>query len=175
MEYKKYDIVKVIKPFWSDHPSDSHIGKEAIITKVYGGYELTFLDGSGSSALWHDYQLSFVKEGNEDIVKAATIKYDEKVRLAQSWDWIKEHWYDKTISSASMSFLMNEIGYHSTFESNGEYYALFMDFRILYPIFNCLIEGDLDNALKISNKVFSLHCLEKAKQNIIKCYQKIWN
>jgi hypothetical protein len=174
MKYKKYDIVKVIKPYWEDYPSDSHIGKEAIITKVSGGYEITFLDGGGSSAWWHDRQLSFIKEGNEDVVKAARIKFDEKVRLAQSWDWIKEHWKDNTISTASMSFLMNEIGYHSAFEFNGEYYALFMDFRILYPIFNYLFEGKLDDALKTADKVFKSHCLDKVKQNIIKCYQKIY-
>lgn len=173
MKYKKYDIVKVIKPYWEDYPSDSHIGKEAIITKVSGGYDLTFLDGGGSSAWWHDHQLSFVKEGNEDVVKAARAKCDERIRLAQSWDWIKEHWYDDTISSASMLFLMNEIGYHSAFESNGEYFALFMDFRILRPIFDDLIEGDLDNALKTANRVFSPLHLDRFKQNIIKCYEKI--
>lgn len=156
MKYKKYDIVKIVEPYWANDPSDTtYIGKEAIITNISGGYDLTFLDGSGSSAWWHDCQLSFIKEGNEDIVKAARVTYDKKIQLAQSWSWIKEHWHDKTISSASMSFLMNEIGYHSAFEFNGEYYALFMDFRILYPIFDYLIEGDLDNALKVADKILS--------------------
>lgn len=175
MNFKKYDIVKVIKPFWDDRPSDSHIGKEAIITNVHGGYELTFLDGSGSSAWWHDYQLSFLKKGNEDIVKAAEINCNKKIQLAQSWDWLKEHWEDDAINTVSMSFLMNEIGYHSAFEYNGEYFALIMDFRILYPIFNCLFKGELDNALHIANKIFKSNCRDKAKENIIKCYNKIHN
>lgn len=175
MNFKKYDIVKVIKPFWVDRPSDSHIGKEAIITNVHGGYELTFLDGSGSSAWWYDYQLSFLKEGNEDIVKIAETNCNKKIQLAQSWDWLKEHWKDDAISTVSMSFLMNEIGYHSAFEYNGEYFALIMDFRVLYPIFDCLFKGELDNALSIANKVFKPNCHNKVKENIIKCYNKIHN
>lgn len=175
MNFKKYDIVKIIKPYWENVPSDPHIGQEAIITEVSGGYELTFLDGSGASAWWHDQQLSFLKEGNEDIVKAAEDKYNERIRLAQSWDWLREHWEDNTIGSASMSFLMNEIGYHSAFEYNGEYFALIMDFRVLYPIFDCLFKGELNNALSIANKVFKPNFHNKAKENIIKCYNKIYN
>lgn len=175
MNFKKYDIVKIIKPFWDDRPSDSHIGKEAIITEVSGGYELIFLDGSCSSAWWHDYQLSFLREGNEDIVKAAEDKYNERIRLDQSWDWIKEHWKDGAISTTSMLFLMNEIGCHSAFEYNGEYFALFMEFVILFPIFDCLFKGELDNALSIANKVFKSNCRDIVKENIIKCYNKIHN
>lgn len=175
MNFKKYDIVKVIKSFWDDNPSDSYVGKEAIITEVDGGYELTFLDGSGTSAWWHDQQLSFLREGNENIVKVAEDKYNERIQLAQSWDWLKEHWEDNTIGSASMSFLMNEIGYHSAFEYNGEYFALIMDFRALYPIFDCLFKGELDNALSIANKVFNPNYRDKVKENIIKCYNKIHN
>ena len=175
MNFKKYDIVKVIKPYWDDNPSDSDIGKEAIITKVYGGYELTFLDGSGSSAWWHDYQLSFLREGNEDIVKAAETNYNKKIQLAQSWDWLKDHWTDDTINSASMLFLMNEIGYHSAFEHNGEYFVLFMEFEALYPLFDCLFKGELDNALSIADKVFKPNGRDKVKENIIKCYNKIHN
>ncbi len=175
MNFKKYDIVKVIKPYWEDIPLDSHIGKEAIITEIRCGYELTFLDGSGTSAWWHDHQLAFIKKGNEDIVKVAEDKYNERIRLAQSWDWIKEHWEDGTISATSILFLMNEIGYHSAFEYNGEYFALFMDFKILYPIFDCLLKGELDNALSLVDKFFKPHCHDKAKENIIKCYNKIHN
>jgi len=176
MSFKKYDIVKIIKPYWSDYPSDPHIGKEAIITKIFGGkYDLTFLDGSGSSAWWEDYQLSFLREGNEDTVKAAEINYNKKTQLAQSWDWLKDHWTDNTISSTSMLFLMNEIGYHSAFERNGEYFVLFMEFKALYPIFDCLFKGELDNALSIADKVFKPNSHNEAKENIIKCYNKIHN
>lgn len=175
MNFKKYDIVKVINPYWEDMPLDSHIGKEAIITEVSHGYELTFLDGSGTSAWWHDQQLAFIKKGNEDNVKVAEDKYNERIRLDQSWDWIKEHWGDESINTASMLFLMDEIGYHSAFEYNGEYFALIMDFRILYPIFDYLFKGELDNALRIANKVFKPNCHDKAKENIIKCYNKIHN
>ena len=175
MNFKVYDIVKVISPFWDDDPSDSRVGKEAIITKVDGGYELTFLDGNGRSAWWHDRQLSFLKEGNEDIVKAAEANYNKKIQLVQSWSWLKEHWKDDTISAASILFLMNEIGYSSAFERNGEYYVLFMDFRVLYPIFDYLFKGELDNALNVANKVFKSHCCDQVKKNIIKCYNKIHN
>lgn len=175
MNFKKYDIVKVINPYWRDMPLDSHIGKEAIITEVSGGYELTFLDGSGTSAWWHDYQLSFLREGNEDIVKVAEANYNQRILLIQTWDWLKEHWEDESISAPSMSFLMNEIGYHSAFEYNGEYFTLFMDFKILYPIFDCLFKGELDNALRIANTIFKPNCCDKVKENIIKCYNKIHN
>ena len=177
MNFKKYDIVKVIKPYWDDYPSDPHVGKEAIITEVSGSgkYELTFLDGSGSSAWWHDQQLSFLREGNEDVVKAAEASYNKEIQLAQSWDWVKEHWEDGTIGSASVLFLMNEIGYHSAVERNGEYFVLFMDFEILHPLFDYLFKGELNNALSIADKIFKPNYRDKVKENIIKCYNKIHN
>ena len=175
MRFKKYDIVKVIEPFWEHDKVDTRLNKEAIITEVHGGYELTFFEGLGTSAWWHDYQLSFVREGNENIAKAAKQEIEARIKQEQSWGWIKKHWSDGTISTATMSFLLEEIGYRSAFVQNGEFYALFMDFRIIYPIFKCIFEDKLDEAFAIAEKIFKPESHEKAKEKIQYCYDSFWN
>lgn len=175
MSFKKYDIVKVIKPFWEHDKTDKRLNKEAIITEVNGGYELTFFEGFGISAWWNDYQLSFVREGNEDIAKAAKQEIERKISQQQSWKWIKEHWSDETISTATILFLLREIGYQSAFVQNGEYYALFMDFRVIYPIFKCIFEDRLNEAFTLAEKIFKPESQEKAKEKIQYCYDSFWN
>ena len=117
--------------------------KEAIIVgsyaDKYGGsnrkdYTIMFCE-TGSTMSWmHESQLQFVEDGGEFLFEQAKVNHDRILKQNLDIDFIKEN-LNGGLSSDSILFLFDMIGFKSAFLRNGEYYVLMVDWQILKPVF----------------------------------------
>ena len=123
------------------HPEE--VGQEAIIVgsyaDQYGGddrkqYKIMFCE-TGNTMSWKDQsQMELIEEGGEHLFDEAKIKRDEISKRNTDINYIKGN-IDGGLSSESVLFLFDMLGYKSSFISNGEFYVLMMDWQKLKPVF----------------------------------------
>ena len=122
---------------------DKETGKEAVIqysyAEKYGGdkfndYSIIFLEDGNSSAWYGDGDLIFIDKGGDDILKVAKEKREEIRKRNTDIKYILSKLED-SLSSESILFLFDLIGFDSQFKKKGEFYILFSEWSNMYKLF----------------------------------------
>ncbi len=142
-KYKRGEVVYIAKEL-PDHMSHFKSGVDAIIEYSYaeqcGGdntesYGVIFPE-TGSSAAWYmEDQLQLVDYGGEHLIEAARAKRGIIYTQDRSIRYIISKLDAGHLSHISILFLFDAIGHNSSFNRNGEFYALFSDWAKFHPIF----------------------------------------
>lgn len=174
-KFKRGNLVKVLvghliwqskdgEVKWIDiAPND--VGRKAIIeysySEKYGdgkpaknnSYSIVWAD-TGSSMAWkYDNELELLEDGGEHLFTEAKAKREAAKKRNTDLKQIIETWDEKkgNLSSETILFLFDKIGYKSSFLVNGEFYALFADWEVLYPLFDLImiakIEQEVDGLI----------------------------
>ena len=169
-KFKRGNLVKVLvgHQIWSNKEgvkdiSPDDVGKTALIqysyNDKYGGgnvndYCIMWTD-TGSTVAWKSTnELELIDEGGEHLFAECLAKREAISKANTDIKQIVENWVAKEgkLSSETILFLFDKIGYKSSFLRNGEFYALFVDWGDLYPLFNVImtakIEQDVTGILK---------------------------
>lgn len=143
---------------------------------INGDYRVLDMETGNSSAWWYEDYLEFISEGGEYEIKKCKEKEKIIEERNKNLDYIKEKMVsgDLNLSSTSILKLFHEIGYISSFETNGEYFCLCSDWIRLYPIFVAVFNKDYDTMIeKLS--IFKESCRDKYIANAIEFYNKVNN
>ena len=169
-KFKRGNLVKVLvgHQIWSNKEGTKDIslddvGKTALIeysyNDKYGGgnvndYSIMWTD-TGSTVAWKSTnELELIDEGGEHLFDECLAKREAISKANTDIKQIVENWVAKKgkLSSETILFLFDKIGYKSSFLRNGEFYALFADWGDLYPLFDVImtakIEQDVTGILK---------------------------
>lgn len=169
-KFKRGNLVKVLvgHQIWSNKEgvkdiSPDDVGKIALIeysyNDKYGGgnvndYSIMWTD-TGSTVAWKSTnELELIEEGGEHLFAECLAKREAISKASTDIKQIVENWVAKEgkLSSETILFLFDKIGYKSSFLRNGEFYALFADWSNLYPLFDVImtvkIEQDVTGILK---------------------------
>lgn len=169
-KFKRGNLVKVLvgHQIWSSKEgtkdiSPDDVGKTALIeysyNDKYGGgnvndYSIMWTD-TGSTVAWKSTnELELIEEGGEHLFAECLAKREAISKANTDIKQIVENWVAKEgkLSSETILFLFDKIGYKSSFLRNGEFYALFADWGDLYPLFDVImtakIEQDVTGILK---------------------------
>lgn len=180
--FKRGNIVRFRCGFRGEK-NDPCVGKLGVIEYSYGekygdgningGYSVLDMETGGSSAWWDEAYLEFVSEGSEEeVIKCETTAraFEEKAR---DLEYIKKIFKNKgKLTTHSLLTLFNEIGYQSSFVSNGEFFCLSQDWYTLCPIFKAIFDEDYEGMIE-ALKVFKEEYREKYTVKAIKLYNKI--
>lgn len=153
-------------------------GKEVIIDEVSGfSYSVSALDGHGGGAWLTDRDLEFVRHGTKEDHDEVEAKSREITAQQTNLNWIRGNWenLEKSISANSIITLLNAIGYHSSFEKNGEYFVLYDDWYALLPIYTAIMERDLNLALSHTRNVFKPDYIEERVKGVGHLYSELYN
>ena len=165
MNKMKYRIGDVV---WFD--GELHIIDE--LSNDGSEYSVRNMETGGSSAWWYDNQLEYVDHiDGKEIFTELDEKFRKRKELHRDLKYIKEH-YPK-ISSISWLKLLEEIGYDSSFNRNGEYFCLQMDIITLYPLFTAIMKQDRNSIDSIINEVFNEPYREEYKTRALDLYEKM--
>jgi hypothetical protein len=141
LSFKVGDVVKVIKPFWESVPDDSRIGRVGVITEKSGNsYFVGYFDGY-TNGWWDEDKLKLIVHCPKAIDTYEQIA-DLVEKRNKDMRYITHEYPD--ISSMSVEYLLNEVGFGSSFRKTGEYALLFSEWMGLKPIYDCLFDGDHD-------------------------------
>lgn len=172
-KFKRGNLVKVLvgHQIWSREKGETKtidispddVGKTALIeysyNDKYGGgnvndYSIMWTD-TGSTVAWKSTnELELIDEGGEHLFAECLAKREAISKSNTDINQIVENWMAKEgkLSSETILFLFDKIGYKSSFLRNGEFYALFADWGDLYPLFDMImtakIEQDVTGILK---------------------------
>lgn len=169
-KFKRGNLVKVLigHQIWSNTEgvidiSPEDIGRTAIIEGSYadlcggndrGNYSIIWTDTGDSMAWKSDNELELINEGGEHLFAEAKANREALSKANTDLNQIVKTWVEKEgkLSSETILFLFDKIGYKSSFLRNGEFYALSVDWGNLYPLFNVImtakIEQDVTKVLK---------------------------
>lgn len=157
-KFKRGNIVEILKGhvIWTSDGGKKEIDKEQIGKKavidgsyadLYGGsntkdYSIILLD-TGSSLAWkNEEELEYIEEGGEYLFKECEDKRKELEQKYCSKEYILEALESGNISSSSILYLFNLLGFDSSFKSNGQYFCLFHDWSRLEPVFIYIKKAD---------------------------------
>ena len=169
-KFKRGNLVKVLvgHQIWSNKEggkdiSPEDVGRTAIIegsyADLYGGnnrdsYSIIWTDTGGSLAWKSNNELELINEGGEHLFAEAKSNRELLSKSNTDLNQIVKNWGEKggKLSSETILFLFDKIGYNCSFLRNGEYYALFNSWANLYPLFDLImtakIEQDVTGILK---------------------------
>ena len=173
MNYRVGDVVRKINSYWygrMGEPKEDY-NKLYVISGVSGGYEIRSLDTGGTEAWWHDDQLEYVRHEDDNIFKKLDDIYNHIVEQNRDLCWIKENY--PNVPSSSFLKLFEEIGYHSSFVNNGEFFILYDDIQSLMPIFDGIFNNDIDAAYKAIDDRILAPYRTKYKGTVKELYRKI--
>lgn len=161
-KFKRGNKVKVLfgHPIWSNKEGTSdmcpeEVGQEALIVgsyaDQYGGsnrkdYTIMFCE-TGSETSWKsESQLELIDEGGEHLFAEAKAKREMISKNNTDLNQIVKTWTEKEgkLSSETILFLFDKIGYKSSFLRNGEFYALFNSWANLYPLFDVIMTAKIE-------------------------------
>jgi hypothetical protein len=162
------DIVRVIKPFWSDY-DDPNVGSLAYIEEGEHRFCIRFLKNGGQSAWWDEEQLEYVRPSTQkDIDEMDRIALETKARQ-HNLNWLKEQLINDTISNINPDgwlYLFSLIDYESAFNKNGEFFALYYDIILLLPLFAAAVHEDLE-ALEAGLIIFKEEYRDLWKERVL--------
>lgn len=84
-------------------------------------------------------------------------------------NWLKEQLINDTISNINTDgwlYLFSLIGYESTFNKNGEFFALYYDIILLLPLFAAAVHEDLE-ALEAGLIIFKEEYRDLWKERVL--------
>jgi len=192
-KFKRGNLVKLLKghTIWSmntngEHEEieiDNNAGRLAIIEGSYADlywgnnrkdYSIIFLDTGGSLAWKHESELEFIEEGGEHLLKQAKETSDKLHKINTDLKWIKDNFnnnYEEGLSSGTILYLFDKIGFDSSFNRNGEFYILFSNWEERKSIFELLFKGDKDGMNEEINKFYKA----EFKDKYLESYNKLFN
>ena len=109
---------------------------------------------NGHSSFWHnEEELTLIDEGGEHLIVQAQKTLEEKVKLDTDLSYILTKLESGELSSASILYLFNLIGFESHFETTGEWSVLLTEWFYFYPLFLHIFKSrTLDEALSGLNR-----------------------
>lgn len=141
------------------------VGKKAIIqysyAEKYGGgnttdYSIMFLDTGGTVAWKDESELKLLEKGGEHLFEQAKKNAKALEDRDKDLTYIKEvlsrlKKEDRGLSSTSILYLFDMLGYKSAFLTNGEFFTLYTDWAILGGIFQkCAAEESYGEVLEFA-------------------------
>ena len=181
--FKRGTIVRKTDTYWHGDLNESQkdIGKEYVIEYSYGerygngindgSYCIISMENGGSSSWWHNDQLEYVGFGGEELIVELKKKSNEIEKLHKDLSWIKQNY--SIISFDSVLQLFKEVGYKTSFLSNGEYCVLAMDWNDMAPIFNNLFEQKREEMHKEIEATFKAEYRKQYLASFDALYDKI--
>lgn len=150
-KFKRGNLVEILvgHQIWSSKEgvtdiSLNDIGKTAIIEYSYaekfGGndvdsYSIIWMDTGGSLAWKKTSEMKLLDEGGDHLFEQASANRKRLSEQNKDINYIKQHLDEGKLSSESILFLFDMLGFKSSFLINGEFYSLFNDWQNLHPIF----------------------------------------
>ena len=171
--FKRGNIVRFRCGFRGEK-NDPCVGKLGVIDHGDDGEYMVYDMETGSlSGWWYEEYLKFVSEGSEEeVIKCETTARASEEK-ARDLEYIKKIFKNKgKLTACSLLTLFNEIGYQSSFVSNGEFFCLSQDWYTLCPIFKAIFNEDYEGMIE-ALKVFKEEYREKYTVKAIKLYNKI--
>lgn len=162
--------------------ASNEIGELAIIdysyAEKYGGgntkeYSVTFLENGNSTAWKHEDQLLFVDEGGEHLFEQAKANKEKLIKQETDLKYILENWSNiisKNPNSIMIQYLFGKIGFKSSFERNGEFFALYHDWHNMLPLFHIIINAKSEDEILL---VLNPEINPDLKYKIISFYYEI--
>ena len=173
-KYKRGTLVRITfgHPIWSmengervtHDMSPEEVGKEAIIEysykERYGGssedsansYSIVFLEDGNSTAWKQLSQIEYVSEGGEHLFEQAKANRDKIEKQQTDIGYILTQLEEGNLSSTSILCLFELIGFNSSFNRNGEFFALWNDWARLAPLF---LHIKLSDSLEEANSLLT--------------------
>ena len=122
---------------------------------LYGGndtnsYSIMVKETGNSISWYYESQMTLIDEGGEHLIVEAKKKRDEVSAKNKDLKYILSILEKGNLSSESILILFDLLGFKSSFLRNGEFYCLYSDWSILYPVFyHIFISDSLDQAKSI--------------------------
>lgn len=120
------------------------LGRKAIIecsyAEKYGGsdvdrYSIIWQDTGGSLSWKSMNELRLIDEGGEHLFEEAKKNRERISEQNTNINYIVSKLDEGNLSSESILFLFDMLGYNTSFHRNGEFYVLFSDWVQLYFVF----------------------------------------
>ena len=105
-------------------------------------YSIIFLDSGGSLAWVDEKNMELVDIGGEYLFKQALDNKDKIIKNYTDMSYIYNNWKSdnpNSFSSATILYLLNRLGFKSSFDRNGEFFALYSDWAELFPLYDALM------------------------------------
>lgn len=171
--FKRGNVVRFRCGFRGEK-NDPCVGKLGVIDHGDdNGYMVYDMETGSLSGWWYKGYLKFVSEGSEEEVIKCEMTARAFEEKARDLEYIKKIFKNKgKLSEISLLTLFNEIGYQSSFVSNGEFFCLSQDWYTLCPIFKAIFNEDYEGMIE-ALKVFKEEYREKYTVKAIKLYNKI--
>lgn len=142
-KFKRGNLVRINEELDS---SMSHFpcGRDAIIIGSYadkcgggntGSYTLMFPDTGGQVSWYREDQLTLIDEGGEHLIEEAKMVSDRIYKEKTDIAFLASGIDSGELSSDSILFLFDMLGFDSESNRNGEYFALFFEWTKLQPAF----------------------------------------
>jgi len=149
--FNRGNLVRIAKDLGQ---SMSHFenDKEVIIVgsyaDQYGGsdrtsYTVMFPDNGNTSSWYNEHQLTLVDIGGEHLITEAKKRREEVSKQNKDLNLIIKNWEKNEwkLSSETILFLFDKIGYKTSFLRNGEYFILFADWHDVYPFVDLVVKS----------------------------------
>lgn len=93
-----------------------------------------FIEGGGETSWYHEHQLTFIRHAPE-LLETWNERKEAFARDRSSMKWIRDNWsiVEKEQTAASILAIFKALGFHSSFEHNGEYFCLYSDWDSALP------------------------------------------
>ena len=150
-KFKRGNLVKVLvgHQIWSNKEgvtdiSPKDVGRFAIIdfsyAERYGGnnvdsYSIIWCDTGESLAWKYTHELELIDEGGEYLFEQAKQNREKISKQNTDINYILSKLDEGALSSESILFLFEKLGFESSFNHNGEFFCLFNDWEKLRPAF----------------------------------------
>lgn len=196
-KFKRGNLVKLLKghviyrmnPNGKDEEIelDKDTGRLAIIEGSYADlywgenrkdYSVIFLD-TGSSVSWkHESELEFIEEGGEHLFKQAKENREKILKRNTDLKWIKNNInnnYKDGLSSDTVLYLFDKIGFDSSFNRNGEYFILWGNWEERQGIFESLFKGNKEDMETEIERFYKSQYQEQYLNSFNKLFDEVFN
>jgi hypothetical protein len=142
-KFKRGNLVHIAKDLGS---TMSHFenDKDVIIVgsyaDKYGGndiksYTIVFLDTGEEISWYQEHQLTLIDEGGEHLFEQAKKNREAISKQDKDINFIVSKLDEGTLSSESILFLFEMLGYNSLFNTSGEFFTLVSEWQRFHPVF----------------------------------------
>ena len=190
-KFKRGNLVRVLvgHQIWINEKCESKtidispddVEKTALIeysyNDKYGGgnvnkYSIMWTD-TGTTVAWKSTnQLELIDEGGEHLFAECLAKRESISKANTDIKQIVENWVAKEgkLSSETILFLFDKIGYKSSFLRNGEFYVLFADWEDLYTIFDAIMTAKIEQDV---TSILKKECPADLKNKIVEFFNEV--
>jgi len=172
-KFKRGNLVHIAKDLGS-MMSHFENDKDVIIVgsyaEQYGGnntksYTVMFPDTGEECSWYEEHQLTLIDEGGEHLFEEAKKNRERISEQNTDINYIVSKLDEGSLSSESILLLFDMLGHNTSFHRNGEFFALFLDWQQLHPVFVHIKNAE---TLKEAKSIFTEE--GQNKYNIEKVY-----